>query len=224
MKLDTLKKNGTAVILAELVNLIAAAVFILTLPEQVPTHFDMNMVCNGYGSRWSGLLLPAGMMLIPVVFLFLYSRTQNQEKNLPVMKLGLFAAATVTIIGTWFILFMMRSDVRPGEQIEKQFWWLFPALYGAVFLILGNYMPKIRQNKVIGYRSPWTLKNAQCWKLTHQFAGKLSVITGLVTLIAAVIIKAVGADGWLPNITVSVVSLLIVVLVPLFYSYYHRAD
>ena len=148
MKLDTLKKNGTAVILAELVNLIAAAVFILTLPEQVPTHFDMNMVCNGYGSRWSGLLLPAGMMLIPVVFLFLYSRTQNQEKNLPVMKLGLFAAATVTIIGTWFILFMMRSDVRPGEQIEKQFWWLFPALYGAVFLILGNYMPKIRQNKV----------------------------------------------------------------------------
>ena len=224
MKLDTLKKVSIAVLSAGMINLIAAALYILTLPEQVPTHFDAAMVCNGYGTRWYGLFMPAVVIILVAIFLLIYSRSKDPEKNLHMIRLAMLLCSAVFIVATWFILFLMRSDVKPGEQISRQFWWMFPALYGVTFIIIGNYLPTMRQNKVIGFRSPWTLKNAQCWKLTHQLAGKLSVITGLFALIAALVMKSAGVERMEPYMVAAIGSLLIVVIVPLIYSYFHRAD
>ena len=97
-------------------------------------------------------------------------------------------------------------------------------LYGAVFLIIGNYLPTVRQNKVLGYRTPWTLNNTQCWKLTHQLAGKLAVITGLLTLIAGLVMKAAGEESMAAYMVITFASLAVVVLVPMVYSSFHRAD
>ena len=224
MKLDTLKKVSIAVLTAGALNLIAAALYILTLPEQVPTHFDAAMVCNGYGSRWTGLFMPAALIIIVAVFLLIYSRSKKTQKNIRVIRLAMLLCSAIIIIATWFVLLLMRSDVQPGEQISRQFWWMFPVLYGVTFIILGNYIPTVRQNRVFGFRSPWTLRNEQCWKLTHQLAGRLSVITGLITLVAAVVMKTADVERMEPYMFVSIGSLMIVVIVPLIYSYCHRAD
>lgn len=224
MKLDTFKKVAAVSLSAAVLNLIAAALYILTLPEQVPTHFDEKMVCNGYGSRWTGLLMPLGLLIFLGVTLLIYSFDKKREKNLHMMRLAALLCTAILIVATWFLLFMMRSDVKPGEVLSKQFWWTFPVLYGATFLIIGNYLPTMRQNKVIGYRTPWTLNNMQCWKLTHQLAGKLAVITGLLTLIAGIVMKAVGVESMAAYMVITFASLAIVVFVPLIYSFFHRAD
>lgn len=224
MKLDTLKKIAVVSLSAAILNLLAAALFILTLPEQVPTHFDANMVCNGYGSRWNGLLLPAFLPVIIGLMLLFFSHSKNRDKNLHVIKLAALLTTAILLITCWFVLFLMRNPVQLGEVLGSQFWWLFPVLYGAVMLLIGNYLPTTRQNLMLGYRTPWTLKNAQCWKLTHQLAGKLAVITGLITLIAGIVMKAAEVENEKLYVLISIVSLFIVVIVPLIYSFFHRND
>lgn len=39
---------------------------------------------------------------------------------------------------------------------------------GALFVIIGNYMGKIRKNYFIGFRLPWTLDNEEAWNKTHR--------------------------------------------------------
>ena len=49
---------------------------------------------------------------------------------------------------------------------------------GLLFLIMGNYLPKFRQNGVIGIRVKWTMENEENWAMTHRFAGKCLMIAG----------------------------------------------
>ena len=53
-----------------------------------------------------------------------------------------------------------------------------------MFIVLGNYLGKIRRNYMFGVRTPWTLASELSWNKTHRFAGKLFVVTGLIVLLA----------------------------------------
>ena len=56
---------------------------------------------------------------------------------------------------------------------------------GFLFLVMGNYMPKFRQNGVIGIRVKWTLENEENWAMTHRFAGKCLMIAGCCCILFA---------------------------------------
>lgn len=49
----------------------------------------------------------------------------------------------------------------------------------AVFLVVGNYLPKTRQNYTIGIMIPWTPANEENWNRTHRFAGYLWMSGGI---------------------------------------------
>ena len=85
--------------------------------------------------------------------------------------------------------------------------------FGVMFLVLGNHMPKIRQNHTLGIRVKWTLENEENWNATHRFAGKVWVAGGLLCMVCAM----------LHNLELVVVAfvliLLVMALVPTVYSY-----
>ena len=64
MKNNTIKRLTAVTIIIGIVNLIIAALFVLRLPDTVPTHFDASFVCNGTGSRWLGIMLPIVVLAI----------------------------------------------------------------------------------------------------------------------------------------------------------------
>ena len=51
-----------------------------------------------------------------------------------------------------------------------------------LFVIMGNYMPKIRRNMFLGIRTPHTLRNQEVWDKTHRFSGILFFICGIVMI------------------------------------------
>ncbi len=57
-----------------------------------------------------------------------------------------------------------------------------PVFVGLLFLILGNYLPKIRQNRTMGIKLPWTLQSEENWNRTHRLSGFLWVLCGLVMI------------------------------------------
>ena len=85
---------------------------------------------------------------------------------------------------------------------------------GLFFMILGNQLSKSRQMYMIGIRTPWTLADPNIWIATHRLGGKLTMIAGLVWLVAAI-------AGWVGAAAAPILILVMIAagLVPVVYSY-----
>ena len=86
-----------------------------------------------------------------------------------------------------------------------------PVFVGLLFLILGNYLPKIRQNRTVGIKLPWTLQSEENWNRTHRLSGFLWVLCGLVMIPLSLLRLW---SGWLFG-----ALLAVMVLIPTVYSY-----
>ena len=60
-------------------------------------------------------------------------------------------------------------------------------IIGVMFIWLGTYMPKLKQNYTIGIKVPWTLNSEENWNMTHRMAGKLYVVAGVISIIIALL-------------------------------------
>jgi uncharacterized membrane protein len=85
-------------------------------------------------------------------------------------------------------------------------------LVGAMFLVIGNYMPKCTHNYTIGIKIPWTLASEENWNATHRFAGKVWVIGGCLLFLTAFLPEAFTVIFLIP-------ALILLVLLPMIYSY-----
>ena len=83
---------------------------------------------------------------------------------------------------------------------------------GLILIVVGNYLPKARQNYTIGIRIPWTLASEENWNRTHRLAGYLWVIGGILMIIAA--LTGIANAKWMLAI------FFILALVPFVYSYW----
>jgi uncharacterized membrane protein len=85
------------------------------------------------------------------------------------------------------ILYLLTSLNGLGYNlpIEK----IVPLGVGLLFIILGNYMPKVKKNWFVGIRTPWTLASEEVWNKTHRLGGKIFILAGLLMILGI----------WLPN-------------------------
>ena len=60
---------------------------------------------------------------------------------------------------------------------------LFGIGFGLLFILLGNYLPKLPRNFFFGIRSPWTLASEVVWFRTHRISGSLFVAGGILFII-----------------------------------------
>lgn len=113
---------------------------------------------------------------------------------------------------TSLLLAAIRMAVQQGEAGIRITYLITCFSFGLLFLAVGNYMPKIRQNRTMGVRVKWTLASEANWNATHRFAGKVWVAAGLLCMISAL----------LPGKTMMVAfiaSIVLAAVVPCVYSY-----
>ncbi len=89
---------------------------------------------------------------------------------------------------------------------------LFGIGLGLLFVVLGNYLPKIPRNWFIGIRVPWTIASEEVWKRTHRLGGWLFVIGGCVMM-------ALSAAGLSPVVAMLVPLAPIMIVVAFIYPY-----
>lgn len=60
---------------------------------------------------------------------------------------------------------------------------------GLLFAVMGNLMPKLRQNYFIGIKTPWALEDEENWRKTHRMAGRLWFGAGIVMMLFSLLPK-----------------------------------
>jgi len=68
-----------------------------------------------------------------------------------------------------------------GYNISVSLW--MPVLIGLLFIVMGNYLSKIKPNWFMGIRTPWTLSSEEVWNKTHRFGGKIFILGGLLMIL-----------------------------------------
>lgn len=202
-----IKKNKRILLITSIVILLPILAGLLLwdqLPERLPVHWDAQGQVDGWAGK---TFVVVGMPLLMLAFQWLCvlgtmadpKRKDHPEKILhlifwiiPVLTLFLFAITYVVALG---------KPVR----IEG----ILPLFMGLLFAIIGNYLPKCKQNYTIGIKLPWTLSSEQNWNKTHRFAGALWVVCGL----------AIMLTGFLGGFWVFLAIVLAMVFVPFIYSY-----
>ncbi len=180
------------------------------LPEQVPTHFNMNGVANDWSSITSLLFIP-GALGIGIYFLMLIIPAIDPKKKIQQMgdkyyTLRFMLTIFISLLATYLLYISYTGSLKNPNVLF--------ALIGALFAMLGNYFQTIRPNYFIGIRTPWTLKNEQVWKKTHRLGGRLWIVGGILMAILAFFIS----DNLLYSIVFGAIIFLIVI-VPIVFSY-----
>ena len=202
-----IKKHWKTLILTSIIILlpIVAGLYLWNqLPDQIPSHWNMAGEVDGWSSKPFAVFgMPA--LLLGIHWLCVIVTGADPKKaNHPdkVMNMVLWV---IPILG--IVLSIATYAAALGMDVALEI--IMPLLIGLIFVIIGNYLPKCKQNYTIGIKIPWTLDNEENWNKTHRFAGILWVVCGLLIMLTA----------FLGSFWIFICASLVMVFAPLIYSY-----
>lgn len=183
-----------------------------TLPDSIPTHFNMKGEADHWGDR-SSIFLGPGIMAAASLFVFFIltniKKIDPKKYNLKDESIyhtfALITVAFLSLISMIIVYVSTNNAISIGKL-------LLPAL-GLFFSVMGWMMPKIGQNYFAGIRLPWTLENEDNWNETHKVAGKIWGIGGLLQAIGTLVVPDVY------GFYIFICCIIIMVAVPIIFSY-----
>ena len=182
-----MKRKGSILTmwLLALLPLVLVAVFYSRLPDQVPMHWGFDGEINRYGSKNELWLIGALGPLFALLFQFL-PRLDPKRRNYEKFQTYYEAFSLVLVAFTSVMMGVaLLESFRPGSLSMGR---VVSALVGLLFLFVGNLMGKVKSNFFMGIRNPWTLSDPDVWNRAHRLGGGLFFLTGLVTVVSAILL------------------------------------
>ena len=166
-----LKANKKTLIITSIITILPIFVgvyFWNRLPDVMATHFGVDNTANGFSSKPFAVFgLPLFCLAIEWVAAFVTSHDPRRKNISP--KMFTLVLWIVPIISMFCAVIMYPANL--GYELDIT---LFAEIFmGLLFVILGNFLPKARQNYTIGIKIPWTLDNEHNWNRPHRLAGYL---------------------------------------------------
>lgn len=201
MKRMKLTKLDLMTALLTLCSMIPGIVVYNRLPERIATHFDINNQPDGWSGRAFAVFGIPLIMTALHLLACLFTNSDERVKNSPQMSrvVRFLIPVIAFVVETAMVLFALEKITDIGM--------IALCLTGILMIIIGNYLPKTRQNSFVGIRTKKTLGNEEIWNKTHRFAGFVETAAGVVIIPLAVLSLYIPA----------VIVLFVAILIPFFY-------
>lgn len=202
-----IKKNLKTMIITSIIILAPIVVGLLLwdkLPAEMATHFDSNGEPNGWSSKEFAVIGLPLLLLGVHWFCAAFTGVDPKKENISnkIMTLILWICPVIAIVGDGSMyLYAINNSVNTTI--------IGIVLVGCMFLVVGNYMPKMKQSYTLGIKLPWTLDSEENWNRTHRLAGGIWMVAGVLVLIG----------GFIEQFWIVLVALFVAVLIPVIYSY-----
>lgn len=180
------------------------------LPDQVPTHFNLDGNVDSWSRKTSLLLIPCALGLSIYLLMFIIPAIDPKKKIMQMGEKYFSVRLLMTIFMSVLSIYILKTT-NVGSLKNPN---MLIALIGGFDAILGNYFQTVKPNYFLGIRTPWTLESEQVWKNTHRLAGRLWMIGGLLIVIISFTIQSTYALAF-----VFLFITLILAIVPIIYSY-----
>ena len=206
------KSNFVMMIVSSIVCLLPV-ILALVVYRDLPERMVMQWNFEG-NPNWDAPKAVAAFGL-PVFFVFLNilikivvnrdPKKQNISKVMRVFLDWFIPCVSLTVVP--FLLFMGLGLNIPVAFIVLLF-------VSILFIIIGNYLPKNRQNYSVGIRISWTLNDPDNWNKTHRLAGFIWIGGGIIFIIMSFL----ALEHPLMLVLLFLI-LATMIIVPILYSY-----
>lgn len=177
------------------------------LPEQMAVHWGLDGKPNGWASRGFAVFgLPAFMLALHAVCVLVSGwNGRNSGQNPKLLRLMHGLCPGISLVA---------GCATYADALGVSFSFVTPMLLltGALLIVVGNYLPKCRQNPWMGIRVKWTLADEDNWAATHRVGGRVWVAAGAALMLCAFLPQA--AASW-----ALIAVLIVAILIPVGYSY-----
>lgn len=212
--MKSLKEYKTTIIITILITLLPVLFGLALwdkLPDSIPIHWGASGKPDKYASKpFAVFALPCILAALQMLCCFL-ALNDPKRKNIhrkplmltfwsvPVISVVVYAVTYLTALGN-------KIDIRVIISIA----------IGLLFVILGNYIPKLSQNYTIGIKIPWTLNSTENWNRTHRLGGKLFIAAGFLMILCGLLGQLLS-NGWVFAVMLAVIVLCLGI--PVIYSF-----
>ena len=211
-------KNKGLVIVSTL-SLIIALAAIQILPGQIPVHFGLNGEADRIGSKYEVFIFAAEIIVVSVIGILLRRKFERDSKNAADEKTASHAAGNARIC---VVVCTAQNAVMLGIEVifiaigynglqdlqgssGELYCSVMCVLFGILFTVLGNILPKVRMNGLIGLRTTWSMKNEEVWARSQRMGGTLMFFGGAATIISGIVLRG------FPSIIVSAIIITVIV-------------
>ena len=187
-----------------LLPILAGLILWKQLPDQIPTHWNMAGEVDGWSSKpFFVFFFPSLLFVIHWVCL-LGTSADPKKENHPAKVLNI---VFWIVPGMSVLLHAITYATAFDKEVKVET--IMSVIIGLTLAIVGNYLPKCKQNYTIGIKIPWTLNSEENWNKTHRFAGRIWVAGGLLIMLT----------GFFGGFLLFFPIVLLMVILPLAYSY-----
>ena len=166
-----------------------------SLPSEIPVHYSFDGIADRFVYKLSveALLLCSlgycgcllGGLLRKMVLAM--GKTQENSNTQTTAKLMTYNQTFLTIffsaLSLYFISVMLQNSVPDTLFILRTAYLVLSVL----FIIIGNYLPKLKINRVSGVKTKYSQSSDDAWMKSQRFGGRLLTIGGSASLIVCLI-------------------------------------
>ncbi len=174
------------------------------LPERMPIHWNASGEVDGWSSKAFAVFGLPGILVAVQWLCALGTGADPKKGNHPekVLHLVLWIIPVLSLV-----IHAMTYPAALGVAVPMER--VMPVVVGLILTIIGNYLPKCKQNYTIGIKIPWTLNSEENWNKTHRFAGWLWTAGGILIMLT----------GFFGGAWLFLAVVLPMVFAPMLYSY-----
>ena len=187
-----------------LLPIVAGVILWNQLPEEIPSHWNISGEIDGWSSK------PFAVFGLPLILCVIHwicvLATASDPKSVNHQKKALTLVFWITPVLS-VLLGAITYSTALGNAVKVEV--IMTIFIGLLFTVIGNYLPKCKQNYTIGFKLPWTLNSEENWNRTHRLAGRISVICGV----------AITLLGFFGFTWIMFISFIAITLIPTIYSY-----
>ena len=132
--------------------------------------------------------LPSAMAVIVVFLGMLWNRDpiRDRDPHTEATYHAVIRTAVLFVLGLHIaVLYALTSQLRP--DIVKAVAHAVPVMFGLTLIVIGNLVPRLRPNLVIGIRTSRTLTDRAAWARTNRVTGYATVGAGVMFLFGGVL-------------------------------------
>ena len=160
-----------------------AAITWPTAPDRIPVHWNVYGQVDRYGGKVEGLLV-IPLLTLGIYFLLLFMPRIDPGRANYQRFAGAYSIIRIATTALLAVIYGVTNLSIRGYRIDMSI--VVSLAVGAILIVIGNLMGKIRPNWFVGIRTPWTISSKVSWTKTHRLGGWLFIVMGLAFIAAGI--------------------------------------
>lgn len=174
------------------------------IPDKIATHFDINGQPDQYSSKAFAVFgIPLILTALQLFCCIISNRDKRTENAGQLNTIVRFIPGMIGFTCECVILLYALKKLGNIVTIAS-------CLLAVLFIVTGNYLPKVRQNSVIGIKTRRTLSSEVVWHKTHRLAGFTFTLCGIVFIPLA----------FLEQLIAGLVVIVLAAVIPCIYAHF----